>query len=641
MDKKWIRNLQVAEKRKPTDHTTVTVEEKNETLLINVFLAGETRAAYRVVMTDDDYITRDIKNSTWKTGRIDAILGVSYWSSKNRPVISSGKKIYEKRFGKITDKRWWYSAYEWQTKIMDARREERYIKELKHTEDMQKTVPDPPKAFEKWIYDKALEDFHYMIYEPTKRVKAIGYCTHCGKYTEIDRKKIVPKRDQKWKCPNCKSPVTFKPPSASLNGRFVYYRGYSEPEKWVCLFQKTKEGKLLGRYIQAWARFERGAGIERKVSYCYTELARCFYGEKPEWFEYSEYKQSGKNAWCPNKDEYNCADAIVYTKNLKQALKGTKYQYCSLDLYQKAFPGKQIHVVRFMNSDAKKSEFLVKMKMFRLLNDLTDGWYKSHRSEVDLDAKTVDGFLKVPKTELKKVIGMNPDLSDLRLIHQMIADGATVDPEIIKRWNHLFGCDDETLSMQITRNQSLTKFMNYIEKQGGKPKEAKNDWKDYIEMVTEMNEVDTLDPYYRYPKNLRKAHDKAVADHRNWKKAEEVKKNRQIAKMTKEVLEKATGSGYEMKAAGLMIVIPKSAEEIKKEGELQHHCVGTYVERVARGETMILFVRKEKEPDKPYFTMEWKKDHVEQCRGKHNADMPKEVQAFVNAFEQRMKRRAV
>lgn len=285
MDKKWIRNLPVAEKRKPTDHTMVTVEEKNETLLINVFLAGETRAAYRVAMTDDDYITRDIKNSTWKMGRIDAILGVC-WYCKNHPVISSGRNIYEKRFGKITDKkRWWKEALDWQTKILDSRRQE--------------------------------------------------------------------------------------------------------------------------------------------------------------------------------------------------------------------------------------------------------------------------------------------------------------------------------------------------------------------QMMVEMNEVDILDPYYRYPKDLRKAHDKAVVDYRSWKKKEETRKEKWIAKRTKEVLEKATGSGYEMKAAGLMIVIPKSSEEIKKEGELQHHCVGTYVERVARGETMILFVRKEEAPDKPYFTMEWKKDHVAQCRGKHNADMPKEVQAFVNAFEERMKRRAV
>lgn len=32
-----------------------------------------------------------------------------------------------------------------------------------------------------------------------------------------------------------------------------------------------------------------------------------------------------------------------------------------------------------------------------------------------------------------------------------------------------------------------------------------------------------------------------------------------------------------------------------------HHCVGTYVDRVARGETNIFFIRKEKEPGQAIF----------------------------------------
>ena len=85
-----------------------------------------------------------------------------------------------------------------------------------------------------------------------------------------------------------------------------------------------------------------------------------------------------------------------------------------------------------------------------------------------------------------------------------------------------------------------------------------------------------------------------------------------------------------------MIVLPKNAEEIRREGRTLNHCVGNYVERVAKGETLILFVRKESDPETPYFTLEYRNNHVVQCRGKFNCAMPKEVESFVKLFERKM-----
>lgn len=81
------------------------------------------------------------------------------------------------------------------------------------------------------------------------------------------------------------------------------------------------------------------------------------------------------------------------------------------------------------------------------------------------------------------------------------------------------------------------------------------------------------------------------------------------------------------------------AQEIKNEGAALHHCVGTYVDRVAKGQTHIFFVRRVEEPDTPYFTMEYNKGRVIQCRGSHNCEMPSSVKTFVAAFEKLMKER--
>ena len=62
--------------------------------------------------------------------------------------------------------------------------------------------------------------------------------------------------------------------------------------------------------------------------------------------------------------------------------------------------------------------------------------------------------------------------------------------------------------------------------------------------------------------------------------------------------------------------------------------MGGYADRMAKGETAILFVRRKTEPDKPYYTMEYRDGVVVQCRTAHNAsyqtDRP--VKAFVDAW---------
>lgn len=50
------------------------------------------------------------------------------------------------------------------------------------------------------------------------------------------------------------------------------------------------------------------------------------------------------------------------------------------------------------------------------------------------------------------------------------------------------------------------------------------------------------------------------------------------------------------------IVIPTTAQDIVTEGSRMHHCVGSYVNHVIRGETYICFVRHKNTPDECYIT---------------------------------------
>lgn len=84
------------------------------------------------------------------------------------------------------------------------------------------------------------------------------------------------------------------------------------------------------------------------------------------------------------------------------------------------------------------------------------------------------------------------------------------------------------------------------------------------------------------------------------------------------------------------VVMPQSSEEIIHEGKIQSHCVGKYIERVADGEDIILFVRHSSDKDKPFYTMEirpvMRKLDIVQCRGYKNEDISSKIRAEVDSF---------
>ena len=86
----------------------------------------------------------------------------------------------------------------------------------------------------------------------------------------------------------------------------------------------------------------------------------------------------------------------------------------------------------------------------------------------------------------------------------------------------------------------------------------------------------------------------------------------------------------------LCVIVPESCEDIIYEGKVQSHCVGKYVERVAKGEDVVLFVRRSNEKDKPFYTMEirpiMQRLDIVQCRGFENKDKSPEIRAEVDAF---------
>ena len=127
------------------------------------------------------------------------------------------------------------------------------------------------------------------------------------------------------------------------------------------------------------------------------------------------------------------------------------------------------------------------------------------------------------------------------------------------------------------------------------PNVAISEWKDYLEAVALIGS-DMNDRRVKYPAALRTEHDKVV-----YKK--NIIENANFEEKFKEITE-MYGKEYACKGKDFIITYPKSLNDLFEEGRELHHCVGTYGDAIKRGDSIILFVRKAKEPDKPYFTLE-------------------------------------
>ena len=169
------------------------------------------------------------------------------------------------------------------------------------------------------------------------------------------------------------------------------------------------------------------------------------------------------------------------------------------------------------------------------------------------------------------------------------------------------------------------KVLNYIEKQQKNFPENKdlfriNYYCDYIDYCKKL-ELDITKPSVLFPKSLQRRHDDVIAQFK-FKESEIL--NRKIAERLPYL------ENFVFRADGLTISPARSHKELIDEGEALNHCVASYAERHAEGKTTIFFIRKENEPQKSFYTLEFsfKNLCVVQNRGNRNCARTDEVKAF-------------
>ena len=663
----------------------------------NSLASGNTEAEFRTFLSHEDYITQDLKTSKtkWITGAFERMQNFTLfdyvWDShrhkgeyRSNAVMRSDDdlKIVEDFFKEYIDRedkyRPWTGIHRFQQGVLDRKLAARHKKETDKIDAVMDPIKAPPKQFEDWVWETGMSFSRYLIYKEEKKGEAVCECTHCGKIGTVKRKDIRLRNNEKGTCPFCGSRVTIKArgvmPAQLLD------------ERWFLYVDPTEKGFVL-RYFRAYRRIQSDKYVDFLVNnsrieqgmFEYSRAIYTFPNGKPKYesYEWGVYKQRGDCRWCPDTGSIACMECILYPGNLPAAWEHTPMKYSALEVLSGNMP---TVALRYEDAIKKyiefpKLEWICKMGLNKLAKNIINSRYSGDLTgKIKKKGSTIYEILGLNKVNTKLLQAIDGDHYELRLLQVAQEIGLQFKAEQLKDYYETFSCNTDLLK-QANRKTTLYKIVKYITRESEKyplgeesgcwrysymryreredprierKRNMAKDWLEYLKWCKELR-YDLDNMFIYMPKNFKKVHDRTAKEYREHldkKAAAEKKRREREAKKqmeeTKRALEEILGenkdvqNAFQVKGKGLLLVVPASAEDIRAEGADLHHCVGTYVDRVARGETNIFFIRKEKEPDKPYFTMEWRDNDIVQCRGSRNCGMPPEVKAFTEAFKKKM-----
>lgn len=156
--------------------------------------------------------------------------------------------------------------------------------------------------------------------------------------------------------------------------------------------------------------------------------------------------------------------------------------------------------------------------------------------------------------------------------------------------------------------KGMVRVVEDIEAVGGLDYRELTSFCDYIKMVDKIGDTVNFKPYFKSKKDIEEMHNAAMVIYdlkRNAIKVEAF--NKHSAKWKKWIYDKNPE---------FIVIAPQYPNELAKEGMTLHHCVKSYIDRVAEGRTNIMFIRRKTAVDEPFFTVEVSNENtIEQVHG--------------------------
>ena len=174
---------------------------------------------------------------------------------------------------------------------------------------------------------------------------------------------------------------------------------------------------------------------------------------------------------------------------------------------------------------------------------------------------------------------------------------------------------------------NLRRFLQYLDEQ----KISSYLYIDYLKACKGL-QLDMTEEKNLLPHDFRRWHDIRIDEYKTKQQEEDERKRKEFYKQFITVSSKYTA--LESHNNAFAVVIAKTPQDLKHEGNILHHCVGSmgYEQKFVREESLIFFIRHIEDISTPFITLEFslKQKKIMQCYGEHNQKPDDDVLNYIN-----------
>ena len=322
--------------------------------------------------------------------------------------------------------------------------------------------------------------------------------------------------------------------------------------------------------------------------------------------------------------------AHVFNWNIAAIMQNSDLRYLAdEDLMNKA---EFFNVITYLSLQMKYPalELLRKGGFKTLANQRIHG--RNYQRAINVRAKSIEKAVNLPKKWIKALrrIEVSDTMTsrELKNFQRLSEKNKQAVTESEKTWTAFTSLYNswnvkEKLPI-ITKYTTIEKYIRYMAQQKNQDVGI---FTDYIKDC-EILGYDLRRKSILFPPNLLEAHEETMQSRKIviTKKKDELIANNAI--------------DIEYQEFGFVAICATSQEALNKESAALNHCVRTYGDKVAEGETLIYFIRKKEDPETPFYTLEItpNEGRVVQCRGLKNCNPTSEVMKFRDGLEKEFRK---
>ena len=557
-----------------------------------------------------EFLTYDRKLDRWLTAKVDMIPWPrSFFYSKKMWINPEGFQSIKKYLG--VSHGGYNGILEYQLQVRAAELKQRHKRETDPWDMDMAQTPELPKDWDRWMSKVGIQK-NYIFYRYDRKGATKGYCTYCEKEVPIR----YPKHNKPGTCSRCRHKITFKSESKAAGV-------ISTDRVYMYLLQRCEDGMMVREFMGE--RIYRKSENYRIAECSSAETRRAIFdkeGHGLKAYYWGDYKHS-EYRWIQT---YLCSsDAYSYSySNYRyRAYYGRVYGRTLPDLAKRELRKTGLVELIATEKETDPEKYLTALQrtpeMERLakagLTNLAMECMESRHSVKDCFKDRLYGDLKkllgIDSQELARLRKCNGGIRFLKWLQYEKVSGKLLPDHVIS-WFCSEDISSEDLKF-IGNRMSIVQIWNYVKRQmkenGMNSKEVLTTWSDYLAMAERFH-MDTQDPIVYRVRRLRKRHDELVKMSHG--KALTLRAGEIMRKYPHvEQIYKSIRDIYEYSDKDYAVVCPRSIEDVLREGENLHHCVGNsdrYWERIERKESYIMFLRHSKEPERAYYTLEIEPD---------------------------------